>query len=109
MAESVDIPGLSTPSGDLPESTVGRTVETHYSTELTWFYTIRDQLRSAISALVLSNVDSYTFNSGSGSQTVKRRDLPTLRDTYDWVKNEIRWYEQKLAGGGVMNMNLRRK
>ena len=106
---SIDIQGLSTPSGDLPESNIPSTVEQAYGSELTWMYTLRTQLRKAIYALVLSNVDSYTFNSGSGSQTVKRRDLPTLRDTYDWVKNEIRWYEQKLAGGGVMNLNLRRK
>ncbi len=56
----------------------------------------------------LSEIESYKFDAGEGSQQVKRRKIAELANQIDRLEAQINGLERKLAGGGLINVNLRR-
>ena len=66
-------------------------------------------ISSQIDALLTSDAESFDITSGDGRHSVKRRSLKELDDLYDRYTAKIRWFEQKLYGRGITNLNLRRK
>lgn len=64
-------------------------------------------VRTAYTTAV-SEVESYTFNSGSASQSVRRQKLETLSQEQTNLENQIEALYRRLEGGGLANMNLRR-
>lgn len=53
--------------------------------------------------------EEYKFNSGEGSQQAKYRNLNEIKTNIDSLESEIDSLYRRLAGKGVINMNLRRK
>jgi len=64
-------------------------------------------VRTAYTTAV-SEVESYTFNSGSASQSVKRQKLETLSEEQQRLEDQLDSLYRKLEGGGLANMNMRR-
>ena len=70
------------------------------------------QLTSAYDAfneLVGESILSYRFDSGEGSQQVRRKDAQGMLNMITSLETYIDWLTQKLNGQGISNMNLRRK
>jgi hypothetical protein len=61
------------------------------------------------SELLAESAESYKFDSGEGSQHVKRRSLDELKKQIDSLLNERELLLRKLECGGIVNLNLRRK
>jgi len=60
------------------------------------------------SAVTNSEVESYKFDSGEGSQQTKRRSLAEIRKELRYLKAQLNHVLNELAGIGVMNVQLRR-
>ena len=58
--------------------------------------------------LLATDHESYKFDSGDGSQQVKRRSLSELKDQIDELEAEICSIESRLRGSGVVSISLRR-
>lgn len=56
-----------------------------------------------------SEVEEYRFNSGEGSQQTKRRKPEEIRKEIEALEASYDRYYRKLTGGGLTNLNLRRK
>lgn len=68
------------------------------------------KLETAIdSALENSEVEEYSFNSGEGQQRTKRRDIKSLLQSLERLESSEARILRKLAGRGIVNVNLRRK
>jgi len=53
-------------------------------------------------------VESYTLNTGEGSQTTKHRKIEDLEKTIRVLESQIDRLYRQLNGTGLINMNLRR-
>lgn len=61
------------------------------------------------SALETGDVESYTFDSGEGSQRTKYRSLEDIQKNLDWLYSRLDFITRRLNGTGIVNLNLRRK
>ena len=59
--------------------------------------------------LLAESIESYKFDSAEGSQQTKRRNLDELKRQIDSLLGERELLLRKLACGGIVNLNLRRK
>lgn len=58
--------------------------------------------------LLASGVEEYKFDSTEGRQETRRRKLDDVRKQIDALTAEIDSITRKLAGNGLVNLNLRR-
>ena len=58
--------------------------------------------------LLTDSTESYRFDSGEGSQQAKSRKLSDVQDQISTLESEIDRLQAKLAGKGIVNMNMRR-
>ncbi len=56
----------------------------------------------AITALLTTQVQEYTLNTGQGTQRVTRLDLQTLQDTYIQMYNQYDALNNRCNGHGVV-------
>ena len=69
-----------------------------------------DAVQTQMLELTSSPVESYNFNAGDGgSQQASYRKLKELGDEEDRLIGMINKYNSLLYGGGVVNLNMRRK
>ena len=61
-----------------------------------------------LAALGRRDVKEYRFDSGVSSQREEFRPLKELREERRYLQNEINRINQRLAGTGVVNLNVRR-
>lgn len=69
--------------------------------QLTAAYTAFDELTA-------QSIESYSFDSGEGKQSTKRRQLGSMQKAIDILEAQIDWIQGKLNNTGIMNLNLRR-
>lgn len=74
------------------------------------------RVQAALSALYdqlieqsASSVQSYTFDSGEGIQTTRRRKLSEIQDQIDRLQSTESWIINELNNMGLINLQLRRK
>ena len=60
-------------------------------------------------AVANAEVESYKFDSGEGSQQVKRRDPNDIQKLIDKLESRLAYLYRRLDGKGLVNMNLRRR
>lgn len=58
--------------------------------------------------LLANGIEEYKFDSTEGRQETRRRKLTDLKAQIDSLTAEIDSITRKLAGRGVINLNLRR-
>ena len=62
-----------------------------------------------LSSIGSSEIESYTFDSGEGRQSTKRRSPKEIREETSYIKAKLDQLKRRLtAGGGNVNLNLRR-
>lgn len=74
--------------------------------------TKEQQLETAnttLSSLLSVDHESYKFDSNEGAQQVKRLKMLDLKEIIDSLESEIENLNRKLRGGGIVNINVRRK
>jgi len=73
--------------------------------------TKESQLTAAETALenAMTEIESYSLNTGEGTQTTKHRKIEDLLEAIRILESEIDKLYRKLNGTGLINMNLRRK
>ena len=62
-----------------------------------------------LDALVRQQIESFTLNTGEGSQSSKRWDMAHIEDSIAKWERRLESIRQRLSGLGVMNLNVRRK
>ena len=70
-----------------------------------------ETLLTAADAAVLAaqtDIESYRFDSGEGSQQAKRRKLKDILNNIESIESILRRLYQRKNGSGVFNLNLRR-
>ena len=69
------------------------------------------QLAAADEALLagLNELESYTLDTGIARQTTRYKDITKLNKTLMNWETRVVWINQKINGGGVVNLNLRRR
>ncbi len=55
------------------------------------------------------DIESYSFDSGEGRQSTKRRALDSLEKTIDRLEAQIDALVRRLQGTGIMNITLSRR
>lgn len=60
-------------------------------------------------ALSGSDVQSYRFDSGEGSQSASRRKPKEIADEIEALEAGLSRLRRRLSGTGVVNLNLRRR
>ena len=75
---------------------------------------VKTAQRDAANATLLAaagnaEVESYSFDSGEGKQTTKRRKPEDIHRLVRELDSEILRIQNRLGGQGVVNMNLRRR
>ena len=68
-----------------------------------------EKAETALNNTLDAEVESYKFDSGEGSQSVKRRKLSDLQDLVERLRALIQRDESLLIGAGITTINLRRK
>ncbi len=58
--------------------------------------------------LLATGVEEYKFDSTEGRQETRRRELDDVKKQIDALTAEIDSITRKLAGRGIVNLNLRR-
>lgn len=58
--------------------------------------------------LLATGVEEYKFDSTEGRQETRRRELGDVKKQIDSLTAEIDSITRKLAGNGIVNLNLRR-
>jgi len=86
-------------------------VRTQYEADLSSFQARLALVQAQLNTLLTQPpVDSFTLNSGDGgSQAATYRKISELEASEDRLINKIRQIQQKLYGGGMANVSLRRK
>lgn len=59
-------------------------------------------------ALEDAEVQSYAFDSGEGKQSATRRSPSELRTLIQGLESDLNRLYNRLSGGGIVRMNLRR-
>jgi len=68
-----------------------------------------DLIDTTLDTMVTQDVESFALNTGEGSQTVRRYTAIELDDLRRRLETRAENIRQRLAGYGVVNMNVRRK
>jgi len=68
-----------------------------------------ETLYTAYETMISSGVSSYKFDSGEGSQSTNYRSLKEVSNEIERIESQIEKAYKQLNGGGIVNMNLRRK
>lgn len=69
-----------------------------------------ENLNAAYDDMIESgSIKSYRFDSGEGSQRVEYRSLDDVQKSISHLEAQIERLRTKLRGGGLSNLNLRRK
>ena len=66
-------------------------------------------LHETYKSLAAQEISQYTFDSAEARQEAKRVKIAEIKEQIDALQSEQAQLIRKLAGGGVVNMNLRRK
>jgi hypothetical protein len=71
----------------------------------------QNQLTQADDALfnALNELESYTLDTGVGRQTTRYKKIEKLEAALRNIETRVIWINQKINGGGVVNLNLRRR
>lgn len=69
------------------------------------------QLAAADLALdaAITEIESYKFDSGEGNHSTKYRKIEELQKLINQLEKQIESLQRRLAGTGIVNINLRRK
>jgi hypothetical protein len=97
-------PGVGQQMSSLPATVYGR-----YASEIVFYTTLIQTLEAQITAIAASTAEEYDITSGDGRHKVKRRSLQEVIADRNSAAAQLRFYEQKNYGRGIMNLNLRRK
>jgi hypothetical protein len=62
-----------------------------------------------LESLTNAEIQTFTFDSGEGKQSTTRRKPGELADAINRLESEINRLRRRLTGGGIVNMNLRRR
>ena len=62
-----------------------------------------------LAAIPNVEIQKYDFDSNEGRQRVERRNPQEIQDILDGLYSKQDWLLRKLQGGGIVNMNVRRK
>ena len=57
----------------------------------------------------LLEIERYTLDTGEARQTVEHRDIAKLERAVTRLEARVVWLNQKINGGGLVNLNLRRR
>jgi len=68
-----------------------------------------ENANAALTSTTTQEIESYTLNTGEGSQSAKRWDGMKLEQLIRRLGRRAEHIRQRLAGLGVTNMNVRRK
>lgn len=68
-----------------------------------------EKLYTTYDQAISGDQESYTFDSGEGRQTTKRRKPAEIKDQIDLLESQADRIYKKLNGTGVVNFNMRRK
>lgn len=60
-------------------------------------------------ALTASEIKSYKFDTGEGSQSTTRRDPAELYSQIRQIEMQLDRLYRRLNGGGIVNLNMRRR
>jgi hypothetical protein len=63
-----------------------------------------EAINGAVLALASNDVQSYTLNTGQGTQSVTKKDLKRLNDTVDSLLNRLVTLEARCYGGGSVQV-----
>lgn len=66
-------------------------------------------LEETLDSLLATEVESYKYDSGEGSQQVKRRKLSEIQDQLDRLESRLDAICRRLAGLGLTSIRLNRK
>jgi len=84
------------------------TTRTRLQAELT---TVEAQISAAnttMTSIVGKEIESYRLDTGEGSQQTKRLDIEKLERLISKLESKAERLRQRLAGAGVVNINVRR-
>lgn len=88
-------------------------VSSTYRTKLTERLAKKEEqleaVQTAIDDLIPNNIEEYSLNTGDMMQRVRRRKLDELKKLAEALEAQIDSLTRRLACGGLVNFNLRRK
>lgn len=88
---------------------ISATRKAFWEAQLAKKYLQLDIANTTYDELLARNAQDYSLNTRmEGDQRVKIQDLDRIKRQIVILEKEIDGLEQKLAGGGIMNLNLRR-
>lgn len=88
---------------------ISATRKAFWEAQLAKKYLQLDTANTTYDELLARNAQDYSLNTRmEGDQRVKIQDLDRIKRQIVILEKEIDGLEQKLAGGGIMNLNLRR-
>ena len=78
---------------------------------VTQFDAVQAQLTQANTALLnaLNEFESYTLDTGEARQTTRYKPIDELQRAVNILETRLVWINQKINGGGLVNMVLRRR
>lgn len=68
-----------------------------------------ESANDALDSLVTQEIESFTLNTGEGSQSSKRWEANKLDQLIARLEKRAEHIRQRLCGLGVVNFNMRRK
>ena len=75
------------------------------------FNAVQAQLTKSSTALLdaLNEFESYTLDTGEARQTTRYKEIDKLERAVAILETRLVWINQKINGGGLVNMVLRRR
>lgn len=75
------------------------------------FNAVQAQLTKSSTALLdaLNEFESYTLDTGEARQTTRYKEIDKLERAVSILETRLVWINQKINGGGLVNMVLRRR
>ena len=92
-----------------PLSRLPQTLYQLYTNQLAYWDTQVTALRTQLTSLMSSAVESYGFSGGQGQQSAKRRNLREVQEALTYAERQYGYYWKRLNGYGNVNMTLRRR
>ena len=82
---------------------------TFIEAQITWLESQITATQTTIASLTTQEVDDYSFSTGAGAQRATRKKLEDLYKTLEKLYRTIEWWQSKIDGSGIVDMNLRRR